>query len=333
MVKSKKTLTALPLFKSLDLQITEVLNIVRDFSWQAPASVSQILFCGMGGSATSGDILRVLADRFFAAPIIVHRFSELPRWVDKNTLCILSSYSGNTDEVLFALRQVLERRSSILMITSGGKLRALAAEHDLPCLRIPSGLPPRFALGYLTFSLIALFKRTGRLPISDQEIQEVISVIRKTSPTKARNLAKQIANRFVSLYPVVGILEPAAIRWRTQLAENSKAMASYHEMPEMFHNEIEAWRFPKMYLKNSASIFFVDRDDPAWIQKKRRVVQKWIRAGGGMTFTVESEGEGPLARLFSAIALGDIVSLELARLYKVDPVPVARLEALKKITP
>ena len=46
---------------------------------------------------------------------------------------------------------------------------------------------------------------------------------------------------------------------------------------------------------------------------------------------LESEGRSRLARMFSLVMMGDMVSVELARLRGVDPVPVARIAELKRL--
>ena len=105
----------------LDRQITEALAAGRKFSSPKDfRAVSKIIFCGMGGSAISGDILRILALDQSRVPMLVSRGSKLPASADRDTLVILSSYSGNTHEILEVLRETLAVRAKILIVTSGG---------------------------------------------------------------------------------------------------------------------------------------------------------------------------------------------------------------------
>jgi len=46
---------------------------------------------------------------------------------------------------------------------------------------------------------------------------------------------------------------------------------------------------------------------------------------------VISRGEGPLARLFSLVVVGDLVSVAVAEQAGIDPVPVVVIERLKKL--
>ena len=316
----------------LDRQIAEALSLGRRFS--LPASyqgVSKILLCGMGGSAIGGNVVRTLARRRMNLPFVIYRTSEMPPWLDERTLAIFSSYSGNTPEVLGALRGALKGRAKIVTLTSGGELARLADRKKLPCFLIPAGLPPRCAVGYLTFSLLSIFLKLGRLTLPGPEVREILDSIRSVSPGQAEKIALQMKERSIYLYGVSGITEALCLRWRSQLAENAKTLASHHLLPESFHNEIEGWRFPSFAVRRSLAVFFEDREDPARIRRQRRFFQKLIRRRGGRVLSLPAKGRSLLARVFYLIALGDRVSFELARLNGVEALPIPSIEAVKKI--
>lgn len=318
---------------SLDQQIAEGLEIGRAFSVSSfdARRISKILFCGLGGSAISGDILRVLSARACPHPFAVERSGEIPRWTDPKTLVILSTYSGNTDEILTCFRKALRAKAQILIVTSGGRVARLAVENKLPYLLIPAGLAPRNAVGYLTFSVLPVLKKLCLLDFSESEIQEVLSVVRAVSEKKVKAAARELTGRCVHLYGGSGFMEPVVLRWRAQFAENAKTLASHLLLPEMFHNEIEAWQFPKKVVRASLALFLKDRDDPLGMKHKRAFVIKALARRHVKAVQIQSQGKSPLARIFSLIAFGDRTSCELARLNGVDPLPVPILEALKKI--
>jgi glucose/mannose-6-phosphate isomerase len=316
----------------LDSQIEEAFSIGRQFS---PAfhfpNVRKVLFCGMGGSAISGDVLRVITEYYSPVLFEVHRGDLWPRWADRETLVLFSSYSGNTQEVLEWVPNAIKTKCQILILTSGGRLGEIAAKKRIPCLKIPQGLPPRCAIGYLSFSLLPVLEQLGRFTISKNEFQETLSVIRNVPKHKAKLIAHQMQGRSVHLYSVAGLMEPAAVRWRAQLAENAKMLVSHHFLPETFHNEIEGWKFPPAVVENGLAVFLTDRADTPFLNRKRKFFQKIIRARGGRVVEIPTSGKMPLARLFSLIALGDWVSYELALFNRIDPMQIEVIEALKKI--
>src|SRR5690606_29194467 len=78
-----------------------------------------------------------------------------------DTLVIVCSYSGNTEETLNAMETALERKATIVAVTSGGKMAEIAEEKGLDCIRIPSGMPPRACLGYSLVQLLRVLEHYG----------------------------------------------------------------------------------------------------------------------------------------------------------------------------
>ena len=321
------------IISSLDRQIEDALSIGRSFQFPAAyKKFSNIVFSGMGGSAIGGDILSLLNARQGKVPFQVNRLNRLPAWVDSKTLLLLSSYSGNTQETLEAFEEGLKRKAKICILSSGGELTARARKKKLPALIIPSGLPPRCAIGYTTFSLIPALKKLGCITEGEKDFKEAVLIVRNAPREEARVLAKRLHGRSVHFYGMAGFAEPALVRWRGQLAENAKMLASHHLLPEMFHNETEGWLHPEKVTAQSAAVFLLDRETPGVIQRKIAALRKHIEKTGAETLEVKARGKSFLARVFSLIILGDWTSYELALLNQVDPAVIPAIEAVKKIT-
>jgi glucose/mannose-6-phosphate isomerase len=319
---------------SLEAQITDALRIGNRFTCRIPKGrIQKIIFCGMGGSGIGGDVLRRIAFREDRVPFMVNRSMAMPKWVDRSTLVIVSSYSGNTRETLTSFRCALRANAPIIAVTAGGQLERLALRRRIPLLKVPSGFPPRCAIGYLTFVLVPVLKRLGILSVTDRDIRETVRIIgRIAREPRAKSIARKMAHRFVHLYAVSGLMEPVLVRWRSQFAENAKTLVSHQMLPEMFHNEIEGWGKPLDLTRKSVALFFRDQGDPVWISDRRKKAQSVIGRQGGSVLEICSEGHSPLARIFSLIALGDWTSYELARLYRADPLAIPNINALKKVT-
>ena len=316
----------------LEHQIPEAIAIGRSIKIpERYKKVHHILFCGMGGSAISCDILRLLASERSRLFSVVQRGGEWPTWAGRDTLVVLSSYSGNTEEVLYFYKQAQALKCPMLIVTSGGKLRELALRNKIPYLHIPSGYAPRMAIGYLTFSLLPAIEQIAKFRVPERELQEAQASIRNVSLTSARSIAKRISKKAIYLYAVAGLLEAAALRWRTQIEENAKTLASHQIIPEMYHNEVEGWRFPHTSVTHAVALFLKDKADPKPLAKKRSHVEKMIQKQGGHGLEIPSQGKTPLARLFSLIAMGDCVSYELAALNHTNPSKIPMIDAIKKI--
>ena len=109
----------------------------------------KIVVCGLGGSAIGGDILKTLLKQSLEIPILVNRNYALPAAVNEKTLTFVISYSGNTEETLTAYKEAMGRKSRLISICSGGKVKELSEKDKVPCLLVPPGMPPRTTIGYL----------------------------------------------------------------------------------------------------------------------------------------------------------------------------------------
>jgi glucose/mannose-6-phosphate isomerase len=302
--------------------------------------IRNVVVAGMGGSAIGGDLLRNYLVDTAGLPILVNRGYALPRFSGNATLVFACSYSGDTEETLSACRQALQRGSEVIGIASGGQLADLAAREGFPLIRIPGGYPPRAALGYMFTVLLLSMSQLGFIGDQAESLREAQALIHQrgiqygVSVPLAENQAQQVALKLHGKFPVFyawsHYFEAVALRWRGQLAENSKQLSGHHLFPEMNHNEIVGWGAPENLMKKSVAVLLRDEQDPKPIQKRMQVTKELIADSPAEVVEVWAEGASLLARLFSLVCLGDFVSFYLAMLNGVDPTPVCRIEQLKK---
>ena len=279
----------------------------------------QIIISGMGGSGIGGQILSSISDSEGFANISYWNNYNLPRWANESCSVICVSYSGNTAETLSAAKDALLLGCNLEVITTGGKLRKLAEENNLNIINIEKGHQPRAALPLLLKALVSLI----RLPNAKEQIKEVGEL--KLPISQAKNIASQLKGTIPCIY-TNDLMNPVGYRWRCQIQENAKQLAFNHHMPEMNHNEIVGWTLP-----NSQISVILIRDSSEEEQIKNRFeATKNVAWDNVKIVECTSEGKTPLAKIMSMIILGDLVSLELAKLNDVNPTPVEVIENLKK---
>ena len=303
--------------------------------------LSKIVFSGLGGSAIGADFVRSYLAYDLAVPIFVNRHYRLPQFVDRHTLLIVSSYSGDTEETLASLKLGMKQGAKILAISSGGELSRLSQTHSFPLIKIPGGFSPRAALGYSAVPLLVALSKIGfEKAYRPEELVEAKDLIRTLAESQygisipfERNLAKQLATSCFKKYPIIyagaDYLDVVALRWRGQIEENAKALASHHILPEMNHNELVGWQHPKELLKEAVVFFLRDQADYKRVQMRMNLTRGVVGRLAGKVVELSSQGKGLLARMFSLIYLGDWVSFYLAILYQVDPTPVEVIQYLK----
>jgi len=248
-------------------------------------------------------------------------------------LFVAVSYSGNTEETLSAFSLALKRGCRTLGITSGGALAGLAARHGVPTILIPGGLPPRAALGYLFVSLLVALERLGLCRSYSKDLSEAVGLAasrRDEWHRQARRLASKLVDRLPLVYSTSRLLDPVAERWRCQINENAKVMCHSSFFPEHNHNEIVGMGEPRFMAKKSVLIGLFDKSTHPRTALRWRHVLAVTRGGYERVIELRSEGRSRLARMLSLVMLGDLVSCELARLRGVDPMPVTRIDELKR---
>ncbi|MCD6107929.1 MAG: bifunctional phosphoglucose/phosphomannose isomerase [Thermoplasmata archaeon] len=319
-------------------QINEAASLAEDVNLDS-SDFSNIIIGGMGGSGISGDITEIYFKDKSRIPVYVNKDYNLPSWVDKKTLVFVISYSGNTEESLCMLKHALNKKATIIGISSDGVLERLCYKNNLYHVKVPRGFQPRAALAYLLFPTLYILGEILEVDLS-HEIKDVIestSVLKeknKRGIPSSENQAKQIASRLYNRIPQLygwGIFSPVAKRWRTQLNENSKVIAREDILPECNHNDIVGWSYDKETARRFACVLFRDKGlEDISIGGRLDFLKNMFLEVAGDVIEINSIGRGRLAKIISTIYLGDFVSCYLAVLRNVDPTPVDVITKLKE---
>jgi glucose/mannose-6-phosphate isomerase len=295
-----------------------------------------ILLLGMGGSAMGAAVgaLAASPDR----QVAVHRGYGLPGWaVAGGALVIGVSYSGNTEETLSGVEAAIEKGLPIAAVTSGGQLARLAFDAGCPVIEVPTGMQPRAAVGYQASAVVRMLGGAGAVAggaAALSEAAEVTSLVLGGGDGPGFALGADIADalrgRITIIYGAVGPGSLAAYRWKTQINENGKVPAWWHEFPELNHNEMQSWEALQDLTNRSVGVVFL-RDGKDLPRLTRRMDLTWESMQNKVALAGEvlSAGEGPLARFFSLSAVGDVASVRIAEDAGVDPTPVDTIERFK----
>ncbi|HSF34032.1 MAG TPA: bifunctional phosphoglucose/phosphomannose isomerase [Candidatus Tectomicrobia bacterium] len=301
--------------------------------------VRAIVVTGMGGSSISGDLLRSYIHAECPIPLLVNRHYSLPAFVGPETLVCAASFSGNTEETLSAFGEARARGARLLAVTSGGQLAQLADEWQIPCVRVPEGLPPRTTVGYLFTPMLVTLARLGLIADQSAPLAEAIEVLRElgaqyrpgieTFRNLPKALAKDLHGKFPVIYGVQDLSDVIAYRWRTQFNENSKVLASHQAFPELNHNELVGWQGPLTSALEPWVVLLRDPQELGRIRLQIDITKAFLQERAAGLTEVWSQGHSRLARLFSLLYTGDFTSYYLALLRGVDPKPVEAIDRLK----
>jgi len=326
-----------------------------------------VVVTGMGGSAISGDVLAAVCGVGCPVPIVTVRGYQLPGWVGAADLVIAVSCSGSTEETLAVAVEAVRRGSRLLCVGGeGSPLADIAAQAGVPFIPVRSAGQPRATLWGLTVPLILAAQMIGLVDVSGDVLEDTakrledISHRCRPSSESFINPGKQLATELAGAVPMVWGTSPlagvAAYRFACQFNENAKYPCVYGTLPEANHNQVVAFDGPfggsRAFAGGSGGPspqgdmddFFRDRaheenglhivvlrdvEEHPQVARRREVSVELARARGIPVTEIAAEGNHPLERIATLIALADYTTVYLAIALGIDPTPVAAIQDLK----
>ncbi len=300
--------------------------------------IVNIVVAGMGGSALAALLVKAWLKAEIAVPFEIVRDYDLPSYVGENTLVIVSSYSGNTEETLSALEQAEKKGAQLGIITAGGTLLDIAAGYRVAHVPLPQHLQPRMAIIYNLRALVELLVNFKVIGIEKlDEIKATGGWLKSESERWAsdvsidKNYAKQLALLAVGKTPVFyggALTAPVAYNWKISWNENAKNVSFWNEFPEFNHNEFIGWTSHPVE-KPFAIFDLVSSFEHPQILKRFEVSDRLLSGQRPKSTVVNLAGESVIEQLLWGSILADFVSIYVAILNGVDPTPVQLIEKLK----
>ena len=301
-----------------------------NFEEMIKEDISHIVFAGMGGSGTIGDVFASVLSKTDIHVDVVKGY-HLPKTVKKNSLLICTSVSGNTIETITVLKEGIELGCKIIVFASNGKMKDICKNKKIDYREIIMNHSPRASfVGYL-YSMIKVLLPI--LPISNEDVINSINELKKTKEkinslnlnddNVSLNIAKWIKSIPIIYYPFG--LQSVAIRFKNSLQENSKIHVMIDDIIESCHNGIVSW-------ENSSTLqpILIEGEDDYIKTKERWVIIKEIFQEKDISFyEIKSSKWNILSKITQLIYMLDYSSIYLAILKNIDPTPVVSIDLIK----
>ena len=293
-------------------------------------NINHIVFVGMGGSGTIGDIFESILSKKKIYVNVVKGYL-LPKTVDHNTLVVVVSVSGNTAETLSVLKSAKKLESKIIAFCSGGKMKKYCDKNNIKYKIIPKFHSPRATLPSYLYTILKVLHKT--LKIKEDDIHESIKEIKKlsekinSSNLKNKNTALDLAN-WIKTIPVIYYplgLQSVAIRFKNSLQENSKMHVLTENVIEASHNGIVSWEKKSDILP----ILIRGYDDQETTKQRWIILKEYLEYKKIEYQEIVSEKGNILTKIICMIYLLDYSSIYLAINRKVDPTPVKAIDFVK----
>ncbi|HUW21911.1 MAG TPA: bifunctional phosphoglucose/phosphomannose isomerase [Candidatus Bathyarchaeia archaeon] len=335
--------------------VLESIGLLPDQIEQAWSAVNQlsiplrfhqaknIVVAGMGGSALGAGIIDSLCLENLRLPLEVFNDYHLPAYAGQDSLVIISSYSGTTEETLSCALEAINRKCQIFVITTGGKLREMVRKNKLMAYFIepkfnPAG-QPRLGLGYSMAAQLTFLKKCGFIDLEETWLIEAITYLRNLKTQFAAetpiegNAAKRLSLSLQDKIPVLisgQHLAGANHAIANMINENSKMMSIWFSLPEMNHHLLEGLSNPALNRK-ILKFLFIDSDlYEDKIQKRIKITKDVVKKNklGYESFTVQ--GKTKLIQALEAVYFGGFLSFYLAFLNGVNPVLIPWVDYFKE---
>jgi glucose/mannose-6-phosphate isomerase len=297
-------------------------------------NIKNIVACGMGGSRFPHYIVKELFKGEITVPYLINDDYNLPGFVNENTLVILSSYSGTTEEVLIAGQKAYEKKAKIIGISNGGELKTFLEKINAPGYFFdpvynPSG-QPRIGFGYLIGGIAGLLLNLKVLNYPQNGIIEAINNIHsKEIEKEAEVMAKKILNKY-PYYIVSEFLTGVGNSIANQTNETAKSISSFRIIPELNHHLMEGLKNPKESVKNSLFIFFFSKLFSTSIQKRFLITKEVVEKNEIETLWYELKGQNKVEQAFELMIFGNYLTMYLSKLYGENPATVPFVDYFKK---
>lgn len=285
--------------------------------------ISNIVFCGMGASIYGALVIKALLGSKFPYPVEMVSDYHLPQYVNANTLVVLTSYSGTTEEVLSCAEEAKEKNAKMLVLTKGGQLAEFARAHRISSYIFdgrlnPAGVP-RLGNGYTILGLIGLMHKTGIITVDEVQIKEAIEYLKNKSG-EIKERAMKDAETFVGKTPVVFSAEHLAGNaqiLRNQFNETSKAFSAYYLVPDLNHHLMEGLQFPRP--TNLKFIVLNSNNYSPKIQQRMKLTVDITLQNDHDVYEYKASGTSIYQDFMEIVSYGSYLTLYLGLLYNQNP--------------
>ena len=303
----------------------------QEFSKPEFNDIDHIVFAGMGGSGTIGDVFSSILSKNDIHTSVVKGYL-LPKTVDENTLVVVTSVSGNTQEPLMVLKNSKNSKAKFIAFSSGGMMKKYALKNEINYQEIKMEHSPRASFPKYVFSMLRTLESV--IPVKKSDVLDTISkmeIVRKNifsnnlnENNTALNLAKWITGTPVLYYPWG--LESAAIRFKNSLQENSKLHVMAEDIIEVCHNGVVSWEKDSIM----QPILIQGHDDYSKTKERWKILKEFFNSKQIEYKEISSVKGSIISKIMNLIYLFDYVSVYHSVISGIDPSPVSAIDFIKE---
>tara|TARA_Y100001936_G_scaffold149484_1_gene145875 strand:+ start:39295 stop:40317 length:1023 start_codon:yes stop_codon:yes gene_type:complete len=293
--------------------------------------IRNVIFVGMGGSGTVGDVISSIFSRTNIHVSVVKGY-VLPKTVDNNTLIVIISVSGDTDESVTVLKNAILTNAKIISFSSGGKIEEFSKKSNISYFKVSKFHSPRASFTSFLYTILGVLEDI--LPINKNEIQESLKFLEETKKkissenltdtNTSLDIAKWISDIPIIYYPWG--LQSVAIRFKNSLQENAKSHVMTEDVIEACHNGVVPWEKKQLI----QPILIQGIDDNIKTKERWQILEEFFETKNIPFYKILSLDGSIISKITNLIYILDYASIYHAILHEVDPSPVNSIDYIKK---
>jgi glucose/mannose-6-phosphate isomerase len=294
------------------------LEISEDYS-----SIKNIVFCGMGASMYGAMVAKSILGPDMKCPSEIVSDYHLPSYVNDETLVVLTSYSGSTEEVLSCAEEAKAKNAKMIVLTKGGKLGEFATSNKIPSYIFdgklnPSGVP-RLGLGYSILGLMGLLSKVNVMTFDSEKIIagiKAVENIKEEIKEKSLELAEILEGKIPVIFSAEHLSGNAQIL-RNQFNETSKTFSAFYLVPDLNHHLMEGLQFPK-----PSELYFLLLDSNHYtpkIKRRMELTRDVVKQNNQIPHLLTSDGANIYEDVFIYLIVGSYLTLALGLIYRQNP--------------
>ena len=293
--------------------------------------IEHVIFSGMGGSGTIGDLFSSILSKTNIHTTVVKGY-ELPNTIDKNTLVVATSVSGDTVETITTLESATKQNCSVIAFSSGGKMESFCAKNNIEFRKFPQIHSPRASLPRFVYSILKTLNSI--IPITKQDITDSLEQLERThkeissANLHEKNPSLDLAN-WINGIPVIYYpqgLETAAVRFKNSLQENAKTHAITENVVENSHNGIVSWENPS----SMVPILIEGKDDHIKTKDRWRILREYFETNNIEYKEILTVDGNILSKIMCLIYMLDYSTIYYSIRLGVNPSPIRSIDFIKE---
>lgn len=288
-----------------------------------PKFILNIVSTGMGGSALSARIVESVFKDKIHVPFEIVTDYENPFYIGQQSLVLVNSYSGNTEETISSLKHALLKQAKVITISKDGLLSDLSQKYGLAYVNIdeahnPSNLP-RLGTGYGLGALLSILSKMKMLEFTRDEL---LSSTEKydfyTNEFLDSHLdvneSFRVSQSVAGFFPIIisaRHLLGASHYFKNSLNETSKNFAVAYDLPELNHHLLEGFSHPD--IQNAAKVIFLESDlYPERIKERINITKEVLEKNSIKHISYKAHAPTLLSQALEIVSLASVVASRVA---------------------